>query len=104
VDRLTSRIEERLWRGALERLRDDLAVATRAPDVGGVYALEGGGRYRIGQVIAADATHVHLKLSPGWTDHLPVAMDQSQLRTRKLGSYVDGTLIGAPAESVARCH
>ena len=89
VDRLTSRIEERLWRGALERLRHDLAVATMAPDVGGVYALEGGGRYRIGQVVAADATHVHLALRPGWTDHPPVAVDEIQLRTRRFGSYVD---------------
>lgn len=89
VDRLTARIEERLWRGALERLRDDLAVSTMTPDVGALYALEGGGRYRTGHVIAADGSHVHLSLRPGWSDHPPVAIDHIPLRTRRLGSHLD---------------
>lgn len=89
VDRLTSRIEDRLWRGSLERLRDDLATSAVMPTVGAVYALEGGGRYRIGDVIAADGDHVHLSLRPGWSANPPADLNELRLQTRRLRGYLD---------------
>ena len=89
VDRVTWRIDRRLWRRVLEQMREEMARDAIVPVVGGVYALDGGGRYRIGQVLEADDSHVHLELRPGLAKSRPTSAEGFEPEPRRLRDYLD---------------
>lgn len=62
IDLFSSRLDQRIWRGALGHVKAEIERAPVSPEVGALYSLRGGGMVRLAQVIAADETHVHLRL------------------------------------------
>ncbi|MEJ7803930.1 MAG: SRPBCC domain-containing protein [Candidatus Limnocylindria bacterium] len=89
VDRLTWRIDRRLWRRVLDQMQAEMARDAIVPVDGGVYVLDGGGRYRIGQVLDADDGHVHLELRPGVAKSRATSVEDVKLEHRRLKDYLD---------------
>lgn len=89
VDRLTARVERRLWRRVLSHIQAEMALDALAPTAGEVYALEGGGWMRVGQVIEADGAYVHLHLFAGTSRNRPTHMDEVRLTPRPLRDHLD---------------
>lgn len=89
VDRLTWRVDRRIWRGVLNRISEVVLADAIVPLVGGVYAIEGGGRFRIAHVIASDDVHVHVELRPGWVSKRPAMLDDLAMRSRTYRDHLD---------------
>lgn len=101
VDWLTWRIDRRLWRRVLNQMQEEMAGDAIVPVVGGVYVLDGGGRYRIGQVLEADDGHVHLELRPGVSRSRPTSVEDGKVEPRRLRDYLDLRPLDATVRSTA---
>jgi carbon monoxide dehydrogenase subunit G len=89
VDRLTWRLDRRIWRRVLEHMQEEIARDALVPIVGGMYVFGGGGRFRVGQVLEADDAYVHVELRPGVARSRPASADAVELQPRRPRDYLD---------------
>lgn len=89
VDRLTSGMEQRLWRRVADQIREDIGREGMTPVREQVYVLEGGGWLRVAHVIDVDASHVHVALRSGVCRFRPTTVEDIDCEPRKMRDHLD---------------
>lgn len=90
VNRVSFGLDRRLWSGALARLKAEVERPQAVVHVGSVYSLDSrAGIFRVGQLLAANDRHAHLRLYAQQFKKRPTRGDLAELRLGRPGHYAE---------------